>query len=116
MPGQGEASWVHLPGEEAEGFWDRLLSRLDVRLPTFLQIIFSSQQHSHGKASAGGKLVFTQVLGLAGAQQPPHHQQQHGGTRTALTGQMALQTTLPLKHSKTQPLCKDIPLLPASAK
>lgn len=104
---QGEASWEHPPREEAEGFWDRLLSRLCVQLPTFLRIIFSSREHSHGKAGAGGKLVFTQVLGLAGAQQPPCHQQQRSGTGAALAGQTALQMALPLKRSKTQPLCKD---------
>lgn len=108
MLGQGEASWEHPPREEAEGFWDRLLSRLDVRLPTFLRIIFSSQERSHGKAGTGGKLIFTRMLGLAGAQQPPCHQQQRSGTRAVLAGQMALQMTLPLKHSKTQPLYKDM--------
>lgn len=111
MPGQGEASWEHSPREEAEDFWDRLLSRL----PTFLRIIFRSQERSHGKAGAGGKLVFSRVPGLAGAQQPPCHQQQRGGTGAALAGQTALRMILPLKHGKTQPLCKDVPLLPASA-
>lgn len=97
MMEQGEANWEQPPREEVEGFWDRL--RLLSRLPTFLRIIFSSQERSHGKAGAGGKPGLTRAQGLAGAQQPPRHQQQ-------LTGRTALQMGLLLNHSKTQPLSK----------
>jgi len=96
VPGHGAASWEHRPREEAEGFWDRLLSPLPDQLPTFLGIIFSSQEHSHGKAGAG--LVFTRAPGLAGARQPPCHQR--GGTRAA--NGFAKKKTNQKHHIKTQ--------------
>lgn len=99
MMEQGEADREQALREEVEGFRARL--RLLSRLPTFLRVIFSPQEHSHGKAGAGGKAGLARALGLAGAQQPPRHQQQ-------LAGQMALPMS-PLNHSKTQPLSDLLP-------